>query len=124
MRLRYWLAAAGLVGLAACATAEQSAETPSAGRDCFRAESVSGYETVDDHNIRVRVGPGRSYTMHTSWNVNDLDWTNSLALRSDTGWICTGNTRGSVEVTGGQMQRTYPIQSITRDPPPPGQEGS
>lgn len=124
MRLRSVLAATAIIGLAACATPEQSAETPSEGRDCFRAETVSGYEVIDDHNIRVRVGPSRTYTMHTSWNVNDLDWTNALALRSDTGWICTGNTRGGVEVTGGQLHRTYPIQSVTRDAPPPGQEGS
>jgi hypothetical protein len=79
---------------------------------------------IDDHNIRVRVG-SRSYTMYTSWNANDLDWTNVLALRSDTGWICTGNVRGSVEVTGGQTPaRTYPINTVTRDPDAPGQQGS
>lgn len=123
MRIATLLVAAA--ALSACSTTDQTSDNEvGAGRDCFRAEQASGYEVVDDHNIRVRVGPARSYTMHTSWNANDLDWTNSLALHSDNGWVCTGNARGSVEVTGGTLNRTYPIQSITRDPPPPGQEGS
>lgn len=112
------------VGLAACTTTAGQEASSSGARDCFRTEQVSGYEVIDEHNIRVRVGPARSYTLNTTWNANDLDWTNALALRSDTGWICTGNTRGGVEVTGGTLGRTYPIQTVTRDPPSPGQESS
>ncbi len=127
MHVRTILLAAAAFGLTACTTADQTASTasmtPADGRDCFRTASVTGYSVVDDHNIRVRL-PGRSYTLHTTWNANDLDWTQSLALRSDTGWICTGNTLGAVEVTGGHMNRTYPIQSVSRDTDPPGQEGS
>ena len=125
MRFTALVFAAGALVLSACTTADQTQENGvSAGSDCFRAEQASGYEVIDDHNIRVRVGPSRSYTLHTRWNANDLDWTNTLALHSDNGWVCTGNTRGSVHVTGGTLGNTYPIESITRDPPPPGQEGS
>ncbi len=125
MRLEAALLTAAVLALGACTTADQTQDDPvSAGRDCFRAEQASGYEVIDDHNIRVRVNPSRTYTLTTTWNANDLDWTMSLALRSDTGWICTGNTRGGVDITGGALNRTYPISSITRDPPPPGQEGS
>jgi hypothetical protein len=125
MKFTPLLLGAAALALSACTTADQTQDDPtSAGRDCFRAEQAAGYEVVDDHNIRVRVNPSRSYTLHTTWNANDLDWTTTLALHSDTGWICTGNARGSVEVTGGTLNRTYPIQSITRDPPPPGTEGS
>jgi hypothetical protein len=124
MRLRTVLLAAAAASLAACAT-EQSASTSSGEeRDCFRAQSVSGYSAVDEHSVRIRVGASRSYTMHTNWNVNDLDWTQAIALRSDNSWICTGNVFGQVEVTGGSLGRTYPIQTITRDPDPPGQDGS
>jgi hypothetical protein len=115
--------AAAALALSACETTGATS-ADSAGRDCFRAEQASGYEVIDDHNVRVRVGPSRSYTLHTSWNMNDLDWTQTLALRSDNGWVCTGNAFGRVDVTGGTLGRTYPIQTITRDPPPPGQEGS
>lgn len=119
-----FLVGATVLALAACTTSETARNDPAAGSDCFRAEQASGYEVIDDHNIRVRVGPSRSYTLHTTWNANDLDWTNRLALRSDNGWICTGNALGRVEVTGGHMNSTYPINTITRDPAPPGQEGS
>lgn len=123
MIVRASLFAAALLGLAACATPSDSAGL-SGERDCFHAQSVSGYSVVDDHNVRVRVGPSRSYTLHTSWNVNDLDWTQAIALRSDNSFICTGNAFGRVELIGGQQGRTFPIQTITRDPDPPGQTGS
>ena len=124
MRFRTVLLAAAAAGLAACATEQSASMTPAEGRDCFRAQSVSGYSAVDENSVRIRVGASRSYTMHTNWNVNDLDWTQAIALRSDSSWICTGNVFGQVEVTGGSLGRTYPIQTITRDPDPPGQEGS
>jgi hypothetical protein len=123
MRLPALLFTAAAFALSACETTGATS-ADSAGSDCFRAEQASGYSVIDDHNIRVSVGPSRSYTLHTDWNANDLDWTQSLALRSDNGWICTGNALGRVEVTGGALGRTYPIRTITRDPPPPGQEGS
>ena len=110
--------------LGACATSEQSAAGAPDGRDCFRAASVSGFEIVDDNNIRVRVGASRSYTLHTSWDANDLDWAHAIALRSSSGWICTGSVAGAVELVGGTPSQTYPIDSVARDPDPPGQTGS
>jgi hypothetical protein len=122
--IRSALLAATALALSACASAgETASNTPPSERDCFRSESVSGYSVVDEHNIRVTVGARRTYTLSTNWNVNDLDWSNAIALRSPTGWICQGPTPG-LEVTGGRPPRTFPIQSVTLDPPPPGQEGS
>lgn len=122
--IRSALLAAATLALTACASTESAdSPTPQGERDCFRSTQVSGYNIIDDHNIRVNVGASRSYTMSTAWNVNDLDWSQTIALRSPTGWICTGSALG-VEVTGGRPARTFPIQTITRDPPPPGQEGS
>lgn len=126
MRLKAAFVTAALA-VAACATPEQSAEnmTPSEGRDCFRAASVNGYEIIDDHNIRIRIGANRTYTMNTNWNAGDLDWTTAIVLRSDTGWVCTGRVLGQVEVSGGALGQTYPINTITRDPEPPAdQQGS
>jgi len=122
--IRSALLATAALALSACAsTATENADATPSGRDCFRAESVSGYSVIDEHNIRVTVGASRTYTLTTTWNVNDLDWSNAIALRSPTSWVCEGRTPG-VEVTGGPLQRTFPIQSVTRDPPPPAQEGS
>jgi hypothetical protein len=127
MRLSASLLALAAMALAACASpGEQGASmTPGDGRDCFRAANVNGYSIVDDHTIRVHVSASRSYTLGTTWNANDLDWSNAIALRSDTGWICTGDVLGRVEVTGGSLGRTYPINTVTRDPEPPAdQQGS
>jgi hypothetical protein len=118
--------AAGLA-LAACttATADQSAaNTPADGRDCFRTQDVAGYQTIDDHSIRVRISGNRTYTLATNWNVYDLDWTHAIQLRSSSGWICTGNVFGSVEVIGGTYTRSYPINTVTRDPVTPADQGS
>ena len=124
MRVRTLLLAAAAAGLAACATAQSASMTPSEGRDCFHADSVSGFSVIDDHNVGISVGASRRYTMHTDWDVSDLDWTQAITLRSDSSWICTGNVFGQVEVTGGSLNRSFPIQTITRDPDPPGQVGS
>lgn len=112
--LRTTMIAAALA-LSACASTGDT-QTASAGeRDCFFSNSVSGYNIIDDHHIRVSAGASRSYILETNWNARDLDWTQAIALRSSTGSICTGNGLG-VEVIGGEPQRTYPITSITREP--------
>jgi len=101
---------------------QRAAITPGEGRDCFRARSVRSYSIVDDHSIRVRVSPRRSYTLTTSENAADLDWGRTLRLSSDTGWICTGDVRGAVEVTGGNMGWRYAIDTVTRHVEPPLEE--
>lgn len=105
------------LGLAACAT-QNTAGAP-AGRDCFAASTVSGYNVLDDHHVRVIAGPSRNYVFGTTWNARDLIWSERIAIRSNPGgWICTGNGLG-VEVFGGRPRRVYPITDISREPPPP-----
>jgi Family of unknown function (DUF6491) len=111
--LRSFVFSAALA-LSACASAEKTAET-SAGRDCFNADMVSGYSYVDERHVTVSVGANRKYTLTTMFNARDLDWTQVIALRSSTGWICTGNGLG-VEVIGGEPRRNYPITTIERAP--------
>lgn len=114
---------AAALALSACATAENAAEAPT-GRDCFNADLVSGYSTIDERHVSVSVGANRKYTLTTMFNARDLDWTQAIALRSTTGWICTGNGLG-VEIIGGRPRRTYPITEITRAPDDgPAVEGS
>jgi len=108
------IALAGLA-LVACASTTETASTPSDGRDCFRSEDVSGFSIVDDHNVRLSVGPSRDYILTTLFNARDLDWTQAIAIRSTSGWICTGSVPG-VELIGGEPRRNYPVQSIARAP--------
>lgn len=112
--------AAALIALAGCAT-DPSADV--AGRDCFRSEQVNGYTVIDDSHIGLTVGAGRNYVLTTMWNARDLDWTQAIAIRSTTGWICTGNGLG-VQLIGGDPQRTYEIVSIERGPEEPAVQGS
>ncbi len=120
------IALAASAMLAACATTPPgSTNAQQNGGDCFRPANVAGYSVIDDHNINVRISGSRSYTLNTNWNVNDLDWTHAIQLRSSTGFICTGNVFGTVEVSGGSFDRTYPINTVTRNPEPPAdQQGS
>ncbi|MBY0563213.1 MAG: hypothetical protein K2P58_03415 [Hyphomonadaceae bacterium] len=120
--MRHELAAlAAALALAACAT-EPDVGAPPAGRDCFHADSVNGYQYIDEHNVAVRVGANRRYILSTEWNARDLNWEHVIAIRSTTSWICTGNGLG-VEIIGGEPHRHYPISAITRAPdetPPQG----
>jgi hypothetical protein len=113
------IALAGL-GLAACASTTETAASGGGDRDCFRSEHVSGYSIVDDNHVRITIGASRNYILTTMFNARDLDWTHAIAIRSSTGFICTGNGLG-VELIGGEPRRNYPISSIERapdDPPP------
>jgi len=121
------LAAAGALALAACSSSGASnTQTTSASsapaQDCFRNDDIFGYGVIDDHNIDVRAR-GRHYIFTTNWNARDLDWTQAIAIRSSTGWICVGNGLG-VEIIGGDPQRRFPVSSITRRADEPEPTGS
>ena len=106
--------AIGAAPLAAATAAEQAPEQ-SPVRDCFASRSILGYSIIDDHNVKVSVGASRDYILTTTWNARNLDWGQAIALRSTTGWICTGNGLG-VSVIGGRPSQTYPITGIARAP--------
>ena len=102
---------------AGCATqaADQAAAPPSG--DCFQSSSVRGFSMVDNRHVRIDVGASRAYVLTTLWDAHDLDWTQAIAIRSASGFICTGSGLG-VEVIGGRPQQRYPIAAIERAPEP------
>lgn len=121
--LRTAVFAAALLALGACASTQESASNqPPADRDCFRNADIFGYTIIDNHNVGVRAN-GRDYIFTTTWNARSLNWAERIAVRSPTGWICTGNGLG-VDVIGGEPARTYPISAITRAPDEPTPTGS
>lgn len=126
MRKRLALPVLTALALAACASTEtgDTAAAPE-GRDCFNADNVSGYTYIDNQHVGISVGANRKYILTTMFNARDLDWTQAIAIRSTTSWICTGNGLG-VEVIGGNPQRNYPITAIERapDPAPNADQGS
>jgi len=118
--LRIGLFATAAFLLAACASSEGAAQ-PAADRDCFRSASVNGFNVIDRNTIQVRVGASRRYIFATNWPTTNLDFSERIAIRSSTGYICTGNGLG-VEIVGGRPAASYPVQSITRAPDPEPQE--
>jgi hypothetical protein len=100
--------------LAACASSSGETQNASSS-DCFRSEQARGFSVIDNTHIGLSVGASRQYVLTTMWNAQDLDWTQSIALRSTTGRICVGNGLG-VELIGGEPRRNYPIVSIERAP--------
>ncbi|MEQ1618300.1 MAG: DUF6491 family protein [Terricaulis sp.] len=117
---------AAATALSACATPETGAGgAPPTGRDCFNSSAVSGYSYIDSEHVGINVGANRKYVLTTMFNARDLDWTQAIALRSSSGWICTGNGLG-VEVIGGEPRRNYPITQIARAPDeaPNAEQGS
>ncbi len=108
---------AAIAALTACATepSDRASATPPSDRDCFNADSVSGFSYIDANHIQLSVGASRKYTLTTMFNARDLDWSQAIAIRSTTSWICTGNGLG-VELIGGDPQRSYPVNQIVRAP--------
>ncbi|HRE44764.1 MAG TPA: DUF6491 family protein [Terricaulis sp.] len=123
--LRSLFLAAAALTLAACAStgaSEQTASAAAPAQDCFRNDDIFGYGVIDNHNIEVRAR-GRYYILTTNWNARDLDWTQAIAIRSPTNWICVGNGLG-VEIIGGEPQNRYSVVSIQRKPEEPEATGS
>jgi hypothetical protein len=113
--LRNAIAAALLVGVSACASPTENTGASDSARDCFRTIDVRGYGVVDERRIRATVSSSREYVLTLSENPRDLDWTQEIALRSTTSFICVGNGLG-VEVTGGDPPRTYHVTRVERAP--------
>lgn len=117
--LRTLLLASLALSLGACATAaDQTAQANApapGGRDCFRNEDINGFNVVDDNRVRIRVGANRNYFFTTDWNARQLSWPHVLAIRSQTGWICTGSPM-DVRIVGSQPVRSYYITNIERGP--------
>lgn len=109
--IRNGLLALAAFGLAGCASA--AAPSDMAGRDCFRARSVTGYQVVDDHTVQVRVGTSRRYNLTMFEHTRGLDAGIGATLRSQSGFVCEGEAL-SVELIGGQLRRSYGVSNVTR----------
>lgn len=119
--MRIVLFAATALALAACASqAQDMAGAQPEGRDCFRTEDVDGFSMIDDHTVRVRVSPNRSYALQVQGSARGLDYSQALAIRSrPSGWVCEGSGAG-VDIFGGEpLSRRWPVMSVARIPDAP-----
>jgi hypothetical protein len=116
--LRPVLLAGLALALSACAaagtTTHAAGEAPT-NRDCFRNDDINGFRVEDENRVRVRVGANRNYILTTDWNARQLSWDHVLAIRSQTGWICTGSP-ADVRIVGSQPVRSFYVTSVERGP--------
>ena len=117
MRKRLALPVLTALALAACASTEtgDTAAAPE-GRDCFNADNVSGYTYIDNQHVGISVGANRKYILTTMFNARDLDWTQAIALRSTSSWVCTGNGLDLQLHTRGPLHQTFAITNVARAP--------
>jgi hypothetical protein len=110
------------LALAACASPGTAASV-SPPRDCFRSLDVHGFSIVDDHRVEVRINAARRYILTIRRDTNDLDWANSISVRSPTNFVCVGRPVG-VQIVGGNPETAYTVTAIDPAPPREANEGS
>ncbi len=112
--VRSIIVAATALALGACAT--QTADSHAPGGDCFRAENINGFSTVDDHNVKISVGASRDYILTSLNRLTGLNFEQELVVESHTGWICTGNGLDLQLHTRGPFHQTFAITNVARAP--------
>lgn len=114
---------AGALALSACASPGATAPANRAERDCFRNVDVSGYELVDEHHVLLRINSQRRYIVTTQANTRNFDFTNEIAIRSRTSFVCVGDPVG-VELIGGRPPFPFRVTDIQRAPVETADQGS
>jgi len=87
------LVSAVLLANACTAAAPQSAPRAVAGgRQCFNARSVNSFHAINDDAVIVTVGVNRYYLLDIIGTCPEIDWSQSVALRSTSGssFVCEG----------------------------------
>lgn len=88
---RFALIAAAVGATAALSFQPQGAVAESPPRDCFNSNAVSGFSAPDDKTIYVTVGASKVYELKVLGSCPNLDWTQSIGLKSrGSSFICTG----------------------------------
>jgi hypothetical protein len=80
-----------LAALLAFTAGQAAAAAPAKShQDCFYARNVNGYSAVGDNILNIRVGVKDVYQLKLMGSCPDLDWNNSIALKSrGSSWICS-----------------------------------
>ncbi|HEY9236856.1 MULTISPECIES: DUF6491 family protein [Phenylobacterium] len=110
---------AALLLLAACATRDtdgrQSAAGDNARRQCFWAQSVSGFSAIDDQTVIVTVGVNNAFRLDLFSRCPDVDWNQRIALVSRGGSsICSGLDATIITRGPGGMQQRCQVRTVTK----------
>ena len=111
------IAAAGLLaGSATAPVFAKSPEEPGAKpqRQCFWTRQVNSFASNDDRIVNIRVGVRDVYQLQMFGRCHDIDWSNSIAIRSrGSSYICTGLDAEIIAPTSIGPQRCA-VQSIRK----------
>ncbi|MGE0594967.1 MAG: DUF6491 family protein [Hyphomonadaceae bacterium] len=117
--IRTLVVAGALALTAGCATPQQSASAARDGRDCFNANSISGFGVIDARTVRVDVGPSRQYALTLFSNARELRFNERIGIETrPSDWVCAGSgvpgvTIYSLDHPG---QRSWPVTAVARLP--------
>jgi len=81
---------AAALGLTAALSVQPQGAEAAQERECFNADTVSGFSAYDDDRIYVRVSRKKVYELEVMGPCPNVDWTQSIGLDSRTGFVCTG----------------------------------
>ena len=85
-----------MIAAALGATAALSVQPPQAvaapERECFNADTVSGFSAYDDDSLYVRVSRKKVYELQILGACPNVDWTQRIGLETRAGsFVCVGS---------------------------------
>lgn len=95
--------------------AQAPAAKPKSERQCFDANTVTGFTPVDDRHVNLQVGVNRYYQLTLMNGCRDIDWTWRLGIRTRAGssYICTG-LDADIIVPDRSIPQFCPVTDIRR----------
>jgi hypothetical protein len=107
------MALAAAASLTFCAAA-QAADKPAGKNQCFWARNVTSFAAPDEHTVYVRVGVRDVYKFDLMIPCPDIDWRQSLAIKSTTDSICTGMDADIITRAPGLGRQRCPISHMQK----------
>lgn len=111
--VRYFaLFAASAAALAGC-TNTPASPNRAAGGSCFLASLVNNFNGNPDGTVDIQVGMGQYYRLTTDGTCPDIDWKNSVALKTRTGsdYVC-GAYDAQFIIPNGMVKQSCNITAI------------
>lgn len=104
--------AAAAVLAALVATSAAAADKPAAKDECFWARNVTSFAAPDDHTVYVKVNQREVYKFDLFISCPEIDWRQSLAIRSSTDSICSGMDAEIISHEPGLGRLTCPVKNM------------
>jgi len=115
-RIPLFAAAAGAAALMSIAPATARVDpAPKPQRECFHADSVSGFLANDEKRVYVRSGR-KIFELEVLGNCPDLDWATRIGLRTVAGssFVCTGMDVDLIVPRDGIGPDRCPVRTVRR----------